>query len=203
MKRHLIAALVLTASLSNGCTSTRETIPERSALEQLIVSAAVDHMAEQITVSVPDGAKVYVDSRIPGGFDTAYAVGAVRDRFARGGAALVNDRAEADLIAEVRAGVLSVDQSDTLLGIPKYELPFPFTDGFSLPELALWKRELRQGVVKVAVTTYDARTGRLQESISPVYGYSYRASYVVLLFFSWTDDDLIPEADRPHIGPLK
>ena len=200
---HCRLIFILLFLIATGCTSTRETMPERSALEQLILSAAVDRMAEKIEISVPSGAKVYIASRVPDGFDTNYAVGAIRDKFARSGAALVPNRAEADLVAEVRAGALSIDKSDTLVGIPKYEVPVPLTEGFTFPEIALWKRELRQGVVKIGITTYDAKSGELQQSIRPVYGFSYRASYVALLFFSWTSDNLLPDEDRPGFGPVK
>lgn len=202
MKRALTVIALLGMAALAGCTSTRETIPSRSGIEQLLVSSAVDRLVEKIDIAVPRGTKLLVEAKTPGGFDADYAISALRDKFARRGAALVNDAGKADWIAEVRLGALSVDKSDSLLGIPEYEVPLPLTDGLTFPELALWKRELRQGVVKVGITTYDARTGELQASLAPQHGFSYRAHYVAMLFFSWTNDNLIPEEDRPGRGPL-
>lgn len=185
-----------------GCTSIRETLPDRSAIEQLLVSTAVDRMIERLEIAIPDGTKLFVDNRVPDGFDAAYAVGALRDRLARAGTALVANRAEAEMIIEFRVGTMSIDKTDSLIGIPQYDVPVPLTSGFVFPELALWKRELQVGVAKAAITAIDADSGRLHHSTRPVYGFAYRANYDALFFFSWTSDDLIPEDSRPRRRPI-
>jgi hypothetical protein len=62
-------------------------------------------------------------------------------------------------------------------------------------------RDRRQGVIKLALASYDARTGTLRQSLEPVYGFSQRTEWVVLLFFGWQDNDLVPNPDNdPWVG---
>lgn len=46
------------------------------------------------------------------------------------------------------------------------------------------------------MTAYDAKQGNLKTSSEPSYGYSRRIKWTVLIFISWTRDDLIPENQR-------
>jgi hypothetical protein len=66
----------------------------------------------------------------------------------------------------------------------------------SLPEVALYKSERRQGLAKIAATTYDAKTGSLVQSTGAQYGTSHKDNWVVLLIFDWTQHDLVPESER-------
>src|SRR3546814_5156415 len=65
----------------------------------------------------------------------------------------------------------------SLVGIPSIPIPIPLAGEFTFPELALYKRDRRQGVVKLALTSYDAKTGALRESFNPVYGFSQQTDW--------------------------
>lgn len=77
-----------------------------------------------------------------------------------------------------------------------FKAPIPLTTAPQIPEIALFKRELRQGVAKLAITAYDADDGSFIASTSPKFGYSHRTRWVLLLFINWTTSDLIPESER-------
>jgi hypothetical protein len=185
------AALALALA---GCTSSRESSPRRTATEQLLISKAADEAAARLTLPLPKGARVFVDAGNFEGTDGKYAIGAIRDRLLELGARLAPERSAADIVVEIRAGALSVDEHKTLFGIPESEVPVPLTGDFTFPEIALFKRDERLGIAKFAATAYDAKEGRLIGTTEPRFGFSYRRKWVVLLFVSWTTDNLIPKS---------
>lgn len=186
----LCAALLLVLT---GCTSRRETDPGRSASEMLLFSAAADRAADKLTFNLQPGTKVFVDASFVEGTDSKYVISSIRDRVMRRGGDIMDDKGKADLIIEPRIGALSVDRDRTLFGTPA--LPVPIV-GIEIPEIALFKRSYQQGVVKLAATTYDPRTGLMVQSHEPVYAFSNRKDWTFLILFSWTTTDLMPDEDK-------
>ncbi len=183
-----VAALQLAA-----CTTERQTSPTRTATEQMLISTAADRAAADLALGLTPGTRIYVDASNFEGTDSRYAVAAIRDRLLRDGAALVRLPSDAEVIVEIRAGALSIDESDTLFGIPSYQVPVPLTSGpLELPEVALYKQSERKGVVKIAAVAYHAESGRLIAASDPRFGYSHERDYRIL-FFSWSTSDLPQE----------
>jgi hypothetical protein len=197
-----VAAVVFGLLLA-GCATTRVTSPPRSATEQLLISAATDAAARRLDLDVPVGTSVFVEAAHLDAPDARYAVASIRDRFLRKGLRLVDDKAEADVVAEIRIGAQSIDDRESLVGFPGSRIPVPFaSESLTLPEIVLFKTEERVGVAKLAVTGRDARSGRLAAAVAPVHGYAHRTRRVMLLFFSWTTDDLVPDHERDRGGRL-
>jgi hypothetical protein len=180
----------------SGCATSRETSPSRTATEQLLISTAADRAARDLALKVPDGAHVFIDDRYFEGFDSKYAIGALREELLKTGARLVADRPQADVVVEIRAGALSIDEEKTLVGIPQIDVPIPLAGALGLPELALYKEDVRRGVAKLAAVAYDANTGALIAASEPQYGYSHRTEWVVMLIFAWTTSDLVPVEEQ-------
>ncbi len=187
---------VAVALALNACTIIRDTQPARSATEEMLISTAAERVSDRMQLDFAHGAKVFVDPADFEGYDSKYALGTFKDRLLRRGALLVSDKNQADFVIAPRSGALSNNQRDFLIGIPSVTLPVPLTGPVTTPELALYKRELEQGVAKVAVTAYDAKTGALRQSLDPEYGYSDRKRWLVLFVISWRRDDLMPDAKR-------
>jgi hypothetical protein len=185
----LLAALALAA-----CSSSRESLPSRTATEQLLLSSAVDRAAQELTLDLPQDAPVFLDTTNFEAIDGKYAIGAVREQLLRRGARLMPDRALADVVIEIRSGALSIDDESSLLGLPAIDIPVPMSD-VSTPELALVKRDERRGTVKLAAVAYDAHDGRFVDATGPVYGYSHITDWTVLVF-SWTSSDVLPEEEH-------
>jgi hypothetical protein len=189
------AAVLLLLALC-ACSELRESEPGRTATEQLLFSTAVDRVCDKLTINLPPESKVFVDATYVEGTDSKYLVASLRDRILRRGGHLVAARDQADLVFEPRVGALSVDRKNTLFGIPSIPIPIPLAGEFNFPELALFKRDRRQGVVKLALTSYDAKTGALTSSQEPVYAFSHQTDWVVLLFIGWDSNDLIPNPEN-------
>jgi hypothetical protein len=179
-----------------ACSTVRESEPGRTATEQLIFSTAIDRVCDQLAIQLPTNSKVFVDATYVEGTDSKYLVASLRDRILRRGGNLVAARDQADLVFEPRVGALSIDRKKTLVGIPAIPIPIPLAGEFTFPELALYKRDRRQGVVKLALTSYDAKSGALRESFNPVYAFSHQTDWVVLLFIGWDDNDLMPDPEN-------
>lgn len=194
---HPIAILMLAAAVG-ACSTTRDTQPPRAATEQLLLSSAADRAARQLILGIPAAKKVYFEAQYMDGYDSKYAIGAIRDSLLKQGIRLINSRADADVIVEARLGALSIDERRQLFGVPDTELPVPLAGQLKTPEIALFKRHQWKGIAKMAVTAYDAKSGALIDSSGPRYGSSHKTDWVFLLFISRTTDDLRPEEDDPR-----
>jgi hypothetical protein len=182
-----------------GCSTVRLTEPGQTATEQLLISGAVDRAVAQINPAIPAGTKVFVD---PQYFDTApgdaalyakYAVASVRDLLLRRGARLVDDRKTADMVVELRTGGQSIDHHSFLVGIPAIPVPIPFAGTLTTPKIAIFEKDRQTGIAKLALTAYG-KDGALTASTGPNFGDSDQTQWTVLLFFSWTDQDLVPDS---------
>ena len=75
---HAFIALIPAMLALGACTSTRETSPQRSATEQLLISTAVDRAVEGMDLKIPQGTKVFLDAGQLEGSDGKYASGAMK-----------------------------------------------------------------------------------------------------------------------------
>ena len=193
--RKSIAMIPLLSTLC-GCVIERQTDTARSATEELLISAAADRAAGEIGQAMPSGRRIFLDTSNFEALDGKYALGAIRDVVLRHGNALVDKKEMADIVVEVRSGALAVDDHEILVGIPSYTVPIPLAGQFSTPKIALYDETILQGVAKFAATGTDAKTGSLVLSSTPQYGYAHKSKHIVMLFFSWASDDLIPHDQR-------
>lgn len=181
-------AFPLALLLLAGCSSTRTTSPSRSAQEMLLITTAADRAAEALAQQVPTNLTAWID---PSGFaaeDQAYGLAAIKDALLRHGVRLVSDQTKADAIILPRAGTLSTDEKNTLVGIPS--LPVPLAPGVLIPPLSLYSENVAKGAAKFAASIYDPKTGKLIVSTDPAYGFSHEDDGVVLFFFSWRKNDM-------------
>ena len=200
--RFQITAVVLLAAVGlAGCNTERNTDPARAAKEELIISQAIDRMVERLQVSIPQGTKVFVDNTYFEGTDSKYAEGAIREHLLKAGARLVADRKDAEMVVETRSGAESIDNNEFLIGVPQTPIPIPLTGVVTIPEIALFKRDRRQGVAKAAITVYDAKTGEYRTASGAQYGYSRSTDWTILLLISWSNNDTIPDGQKPNQEP--
>ena len=175
-----LVTVVLSLGLAAAaCTSDRESFPPRTAMEQLLISGAVDDALRRLKLDIPAGTKIWVDAGNFDGYDQKYAVGAIRDRLLWLGAQIVADRGSAETVVEIRSGALSIEDTDSLLGIPGAQVPIPLAGSLSTPQIPLFKSGRATGVAKIGLTAYNAKTGALEpfSPSVPVYGFAHRAHW--------------------------
>jgi hypothetical protein len=181
MARKIAAVALLAALAATGCTTVRRTDPPRAATEQLLLSTAADRAVGQMPLGLQmAGKKVFLDASQFEAIDKGYAVGVVADALGRQGALLVAERKDAEAVAALRSGALSIDRSDTLVGVPALNLPIPFAGQVETPELALVKRVSQTGLAKLALTASTSPEGKHLASFGPVTGVSRYNEWTIL-----------------------
>jgi len=194
-----LPALLIVCAMLCGCTTARSTAPQRTAGEELLISAAADRAAAQMSLGIPKGTKVFVDATYFHGYDDGYAIAAIRTQMLKSGLMLMDERSKAEAIIQVSTGALSTDQKSLLIGIPQLTVPYyPAGNSVTVPEIALFKQAEEKGVAKFVATGYDAKTGKLLSTTDPRYGFAHNTNHTVLLFFSWATGDVIPPGVDQH-----
>jgi len=161
--------LLMSALLLSACsTPWRTTSPSQTALDQILISTAADRAASALITDYYDRTRLeqnegrtFIDSEHAGssGSDRQFALNAIRRSFFDANFALVDDPKDADTIAEVGIGALSIDSSSSLLGFPSMSLPIPLVGVVNTPEIAFFKKESHRGLAKFSISLRDEQTG--------------------------------------------
>lgn len=160
----LLVGLFLAATVT-GCGTTAQ----RGAMEQLLVSDAIDQAIGQIDFSPLRDKDVYLDAEYirtvkPLGYVNAdYVLSSLRHQILAAGCHLKDRRDDAEIIIEPRVGSLGTDDYNIVYGLPRSEaasmLGAASHTGIAIPlipELAVGKSEYRQGFAKLNVFAYRA-----------------------------------------------
>ena len=189
----VIAIFIAAALFCGGCANINLTNPPRSATEQLLLSTSADRALASADLTMFANQKVFLDTTYFDSYDSKYAIGEIRDALSRAGA-LMPDAKSSDIVIEARAGALSTDSSDSLIGVPSTGLPIPLAGAVSIPEIALYKSDKQQAYAKIALLAYANQSRAHIYSSGPLAGKSYN-TYHKILFVAWTFTD-IPEKQK-------
>lgn len=169
-----------------ACAQVSQTNPGRTATEQLLLARASDKALEGLDLPLAKEARVFVDDTYFRVENSQYAVSATRAALSEAGHALANDRGAADVIMEMRAGAYSLEQMRRVFGMPPLAVPINENlNVVSLPELSIYSRRDRIGVVEFSAFLYDARTGAPLGALSPMIGEYRIRSHSVLMMVTW------------------
>ena len=180
----------------SGCTTNITTNPPRSATEQLLLSTAVDHAMTNADLTIFRDQKVFLDATYFDSYDPKYAIGTVRDALSRAGALLADDAKSAEVIIEVRAGALSIDNAETFFGIPSMGVPVPLSGPLQTPEVAFFKTSRQHSYAKIALLAYANRSKEHIYSSGSLDGLAHNDHHKILMV-SWLNTDL-PEKAKPE-----
>lgn len=180
------AAILLLVGMAGGlagCTSRQFTTTPRTAIEQLLLSAAVDRAMARIELPEVSGKTVYLDFSNLSSYDSEYVKVATRARFSELGAVLAESADGADYVAEVASGGLGMEYKTGMIGLPA--LPVPSSPVPS-PELALYRKVEQTGIMKLLVFVHSG--GRFV-SLHQYYARADRDEGFLLFWrFQGTDD---------------
>lgn len=187
----IFAALVLSA-----CASTNETLPLRTATEQLLVARAAERAAAGFALALPADARVFLDTSSFRGEGADYAASALREAILARGNPITLNRSAAQVVVEVRLGALSIDRMQRVVGIPRLTLPVsPTLTTVTVPELSAYSRRERTGVAEFSAFAYDAETGRPIALGGRVAGTAKIRSHTLFMIFSWGRQEVRPGDD--------
>ena len=192
-----LLAVGLTAALMAACASTTETNPSRTATEQLLTARAADRAVDGLTLPVPAGTAVFVDETYFRAESAPYAISAIRGALSEAGYALARNRDQADVIFEIRAGALSLEQMRRLLGVPAMSIPLSDYRVVSFPELSLYNRRDRTGVAEFSGFIYRAEDGAPIAAVAPMIGQYTIRSHRLLMMMTWGQQYAEPGEQDP------
>jgi hypothetical protein len=149
MKRFV---LILAASvLLTGCATRQISTTPRTAVEQLLLSAAVDHAMAKLDVPELRGRTVFLDLTNLATTDVDYVKVALRARLTEQGVRLTTSD-KADLTVEVASGALGMELKTNLIGLPAIPVP---QAGLPFPEASLYKTVEQTAIVKLLVFVHE------------------------------------------------
>jgi hypothetical protein len=154
MIARLIACVVLLSAA--GCATTRTSDTTRTAIEQLLISSAVDQALAKVDFGPLAGRAVFVQEKYLDGVDKNYVAGSIRHRVLAAGGKLVEKQEDADIVMEVRSGGIGTDRSESFLGSPQIAVPGPMP--VQVPEIQIVTTKTQTATAKLAIVAYDAKT---------------------------------------------
>jgi hypothetical protein len=197
-------------SLLAGCALTQEVSKTpRSAVEQLLLTQAVERALADVTVPLPDGATVAIE--VSGlqtdrahlhvseedalfgvidapSWDLAYVRDAAAARLGELGYRVRRLPGEASYLVRVKVESMGTNQGKTFFGLPPIQsLIIPF----ALPQITLYQEQDQLAHVRLHLDLYESRTGRFVRSTPKSIGETYYNQYVVFFFFTFRATDLI------------
>jgi hypothetical protein len=190
----LVAFLAVSGALMTGCGQIRETLPGRSAMEQLLISTAADRAIADMGSGGLRGKAVYLDFTNLDTYDRPYVTQRVRSHVLSSGASVVDTRDEADIVLEAASGGLSVNKRDYLLGLPAIVIPTPVGE-IGSPELPIFKALFYRGKAKMLFTAVDPTTNAEVFQVPMCYGNSHQSHWWFLFMGPFTSSDLPEELD--------
>lgn len=137
---------------TGGCASRSMSNTQRTAIEQLLLSGAVDRSVEKVELPEVSGKTVFVDTANLKAYDVEYIRVALRARMAELGGRLVDSAEGADYVAEVSSGGLGTEFKTGLVGIPAIPVP---QAPVPLPEVPLYKTVEQTGIFKLLVFVHS------------------------------------------------
>lgn len=196
MKFSVSAALLLCVLVS-GCSTPWVTNTPRSAVEQQLLSTAVERAMQQVDLRHYAGKKIYPDySLLATQTDTQYVKGVFEMHLAGYGITVVPSSEEADYIIQVLSGVLATDHNKWLIGTP--ELPIPLPDSsinLCIPEISLLSEQSRTAFARFSFNILTSA----REPVESIRGINASAEYRnwIVIFYPYVTHNLpLEEAHR-------
>jgi len=162
----------------------------------MLMSQAIKRGLKGQTVDIPNGSTIwvdyaghFVDQTLKGDFSLAFAKKSIAAWLSQQGAAIVDDdhKEEATLHVHAMIQSLGTRRGGRFLGIPASN---SFLLPISIPEIAIWKRDRRQGYFRFYLDVYDGQTRRLVKSTEPFMGSVAEITYTALFFIRWKKSEL-------------
>lgn len=203
MKHYLSASFFAAAALLlvlSGCADPKITNTGRNAIEQLLLTTAVDRSVSQLDFRMLAKDKVRFDySLLATQVDKNYVQAALEASVSAAGAIIALKPEEAKFVLRPVCATLATEDNKIMLGTPQLPVPIPdMSLSLVIPELPLFKRLNRIGVCKLQVEILDAATNKQLKLAGPVVSQSINTNWVVCFVPFVTRDFEIGE-----YGPTK
>ena len=197
----VVIALLTACSLEQELSRT-----PRTAVEQVLLTQAVNHALTNLTLQLPAGVNVELDatglesdrSRLrmtnsdlgslnSPNRDILYIRDTVAAELGRRGYLVRAREMESPYLVRVMAESFGTMQGITFFGMPPVQSVLV---PFALPELTLYKQQNQSGYARLHLDIYDNRTGEFLGSSATLVGRTFYNQYTMLFFFTWNRTDI-------------
>lgn len=164
-----------------GCADPWMTNTPRNAVEQYLLTTAVERILNNVDFSACKGKKVLMDyTYFMPQADKLYTQGYIERCISQYQGIIVQKVEEADMIVQPLCAVLATDHKRILIGTPMLPIPLPNTDlNFAIPELPVFRKVTRNGFAKFAFVIYS-KDRVLVETIDNVNSKSTYSDWTIL-----------------------
>lgn len=185
------AMLVACIGLLAGCSYTRSTTTDRTAIEQALMSRTIIPSVHAVQPDAHAERTFHINAEELVSVDKPLIINGLREQLLESGLKAASADS-ADLIFYPRANFTGIDDSDFLIGLPSFAIVLPVSGGQAVktPELALIKRSAQQGRSEVAVYAVDRETGQLAFNTVPSWQEKGYTRWTVLIFFNFRTTNL-------------
>ncbi len=198
---------LVSAILFCGCSLTQEfSRTPRTAVEQLLLTAAIEHALHDLTISLPEQTSLRVDvtglqtdrahfnmvGDEPGCSARTIARSPLNSRFHCHGSRAIGlpDRPARHRARVPGAGGRRIVRNDAGAHILRHAACESVLIPFSLPALVLYSAEGQKGYARLHVDFFEYQSGKLVGSSPTIIGRTYYNQYTLLFFFTWQTTDL-------------
>ena len=192
MKLLIFALAAAVAFAVTGCTEPSITNTGRNAVQELLLSHAVERGLDQMDFRPLKDKKVVLDYvyLAPQTYKEYFQACAETCLYTNG-ATIVSKAEEADYIVRLYVGVLATENTHWNIGTPTLPVPIPDTSlNIAIPELSLVKRVTRNGIARFSALVLDAKTKKPFLVYREVNSASQYNNWVVFFFIPFHSCDM-------------
>ncbi|MBP5532023.1 MAG: hypothetical protein J6Y54_08365 [Lentisphaeria bacterium] len=194
-------AAVGLALVATGCIEPRITNTGRSAVEQNLISHAVERAVDNMSFTAYAGKNAVLDfGKLAPQCDKDYVTAVIETHLALSGVKVVEKAEEAQIKIRFVCGVLATDNTSLNIGTPAIPVPLPNTNiNFGIPELSIFKRVARTGSCRISAVIYDVKTGNVLDAYRGVQSRTFYNYWIAFMIFPY----VLRDVDVADTGTIK
>jgi len=192
MRKFMWLAAVVLAFVATGCIDPRITNTGRSAVEQNLISQAVERAVDNMSFSAYAGKNAVLDlAKLAPQCDKDYVTAVIETHLALSGVKVVEKADDAQIKIRFVCGVLATDNTTLNIGTPAIPVPLPNTNiNFGIPELSVFRRVARTANCRMSAIISDAKTGQTIDAYRGVQSRTFYNYWIALMIFPYVLRDV-------------
>ena len=201
MRKWIFVMAIASVFAITGCTEPSITNTGRNAVQELLLSHAVERGLDQMDFRPLKDKKVVLDYvYLAPQAHKEYFQACAETCLYTSGATIVSKPEEADYIVRLYVGALATESTHWNIGTPTLPVPIPDTTlSIAIPELSLVKRITRNGVARFSALVLDAKTRKPFLVYREVNAVSQYNNWIVFFFIPFHSCDM----STGEVGKLK
>jgi len=173
----------------------------KTVYEQLLISQALENSLTDLTTEFPQGTPVTLEvsglttdqSKKEEDVTQRHVKKVLAGWLAKQGLVIVEDSRKATYQMQTIIETIGTNQGVRFVGMPPSNSSF---FPIAIPELTLWKRDRRQGIVRFYFDIFKTNTGRFVRKTETYTGTISETRYTLFFIFRWEETELNEPLER-------